>query len=223
MIVWDGSSDRREVGASRAPDRVDWDQMVAEMQLAQGGFNGLDAVTLQSVGTETSHNQSVTTEYGNGAFHKTVFTFDALQLLTTAGGTPAADGAWASKKLYTFPTGSKLLIASGFHLSSAENNPGVDGVTTDSDFDLGLGSVASAQEGGVFSLTGTQSDYGDATVALAAGVSANDAVNVTTAAVHTATGLYLNLRTVAENDHGATVAGQLDVTGTAFVVWSMLK
>ncbi|KKK66877.1 hypothetical protein LCGC14_2959670 [marine sediment metagenome] len=222
MNIWDGSSERRNIGSQRAPDRLDWDQIIAEVQLVQRGFNGEDPTTLQSKGTDPSSTGLIITEFGDGAFHKTVFTFTAFELATTAGSTPATDGAWASEQIYTFPTGSKLLIASGFDLDSLEDNPGADGITSTSDFDLGLGSVAVAQAS-AFSLTGTQSDYGDATVALVASESSGDAVNVTTAAVHTVADLLLNFRTVAETDHGATVAGLLKVTGTAFVVWTMLK
>ncbi len=220
MDLWDGTSSRRSAGSQRAPDRVDYDKTIEQIRLAQNGFNAVDAVTLQSVGAQETISGLAITEYGDGAMHKTVFTFTAFSLATLDGVTPATDGAWGTDQLYTFPTGSKLLQASGFDLNLA-NVAGDDGLTDTADFDIGLGSVAVAAAT-AFSLTGTLSDYGDATVALSGGASTGDAATVSTPAVHTATGLHLNLRTVDNADHGVA-AGAVLLTGSGFIVWSMLK
>jgi len=249
MDVWDGTTDRSDGQSQRAPDRTDWVENIAQVAATQTAVNtnlsdiadniiniglndaeiltlqgrvaGVEAAALQSVGAVETVSGLTVTEYGNGAFHKTVLTLAAVELATTDGCTPATDGAWASQLLYTFPTGTKLLQASHFNLDSAENNAGADGLTATADFDIGLGSVAVANSTD-FSLTGTLSDYGDATVALTASASTGDTDTVTTPATHTVNDLFLNVRTVDDADHG-TVAGQLDVTGTIVIIWSMLE
>lgn len=220
MNVWDGTSDRRDIGSSRAPDRVDWDQMIAEMQLAQKGFNGIDPVTLQSVGAVATKTGLSVAEYGDGAMHKTVLTLASVSLASTDGSTSGTDGAWASQLLYTFPTGRHICALAYFKLDSLEANPGADGFTSTSDFDLGIGSVASAQET-IFGLTGTQADYGEATVALSGSASTDDTNTQTSVVNLTTTGLYLNLRTVDDADHGVT-AGALEVTGVIVLTWTMV-
>ena len=222
MDLWDGTSSRRSAGSQRAPDRIDYDKIVEQIRLAQNGFNGVDpSATLQNIGTEETISGLTVTEYGDGAMHKTVFTFAAFALASADGATPATDGAWGTDQLYTFPTGSKLLQASGFDLDITASNLVTTGFTTTSDFDIGVGSVA-LTAASAFSLTGTLSDYGDATVALIASASTGDTATVSTPAVHTATGLHLNVRTVDDADHG-TSAGRLLLTGSAFIIWSMLK
>ncbi len=221
MDVWDGSSDRRDVGSQRGPDRVDWDEMLTQVQLAQRGFNGVDPVTLQSVGASETVSGMTVTEYGDGAVHKTVFTLAAVELETVDGSSPATDGAWAALKLYAFPAGTKVLEASHFKVSLAEANAGAAGFNAASDFDLGVGSVATLQESD-FSLAGTEVDYGSATVALSGGASTDDTATVTTKATHTVRNLYLNLRVVDDADHG-TVNGIVEVTGVITVVWTMLE
>jgi len=221
MDVWDGSSARRTAGSQRAPDRIDWDKMLEQMQMVQKGYNGVDPLTLQSVGAAETITGMTVTEYGNGAFHKTVLTFAAMELDTVDGTTPATDGAWGSKKLYTFPTGTKLLTAADFYFGLTAVNPVAEGFTATSDFDIGLGSVAVAQAS-AFSLAGTQSDYAKATVALAGSTKAAQTNTNTTAASHTATPLILNLRVVDDADHG-TAVGLLQITGTATIYWSMVR
>jgi len=221
MDVWDGTSARRTGLSQRAPDRIDWDKMLQQMQLVQNGFNGVDPLTLQSVGAAETVSGMAVTEYGNGGIHKTVFTFTAMELDSVDGTTPATDGAWGSLKLYTFPTGTKLLTAADFYLGLTAVNPVTTGFTATSDFDIGLGSVAVAQAS-AFSLTGTQNDYAAVTVALAGSTKAAQTNTNVTPASHTATPLLLNVRVVDDADHG-TSAGLLQVTGTATVYWSMLR
>ncbi len=182
---------------------------------------GVDAITLQSIGTEEVVSGMVVTEYGDGAQHKTVFTLTSVVLGTVDGSTPATDGAWAALLLYTFPTGTKITSMSHFEFDLTANNAGADGLTTTCDFDIGVGSIAVAQET-AFSLTGTLSDYGDATVALAGSASTDDAATVTAPASHTVADLYLNMRIVDDADHG-TAAGILEVTGTITVLWTMVQ
>lgn len=217
MDLWDGTHVGRSEGTQRSCTRSDYDAIVQQFRTIQGAT---DDVTLQSTGAAETISGLAVTEYGDGAFHKTVFTLTALALISTDGVDAPNDGAWATDVLYTFPAGSKLLIASGFDFDLA-NVAGDDGFTDTADFDIGLGSVAVAPEV-AFSLTGTLSDYGDATVALVGGVKTGQAASVVTAAEHTARTLNLNVRTVDDADHGAA-AGSLLVTGTGYIIWSMLK
>lgn len=221
MDKWDGTSDARSAGTQRAPDRVDWDECVKQVRLAQDAANGVDSVTLQSVGAVASVSGLTVAEYGDGALHKTVLTLVAVEVASTDGTTPGTDGAWGTKTLYTFPTGTKILQSAHMNLDSLADNPGADGFTATSDFDLGVGSVAVAQAS-AFSLSGTQSDYAEATVALTSSTSTGDSNTNTTPASHTATPLILNFRTVDDADHG-TVAGLLKVSGTIVITWSMVE
>ena len=221
MEVWDGLSASRSVGSQRAPDRADWGEIVGHVKGVQGQTNGLEETTLHSVGAAETISGLSVAEYGDGAVHKTVFTFTAVELDTVDGTVPATDGAWSSLKLYTFPTGSKLLLASDFYWGLTAVNPVGEGFTATSDFDIALGSVAVANSTD-FSLTGTQVDYGEAVVALTGSTVAAQTATVTTPAVHTATPLLLNLRCVDDADHG-TLAGLLQVTGTATIFWSMIR
>ena len=220
MDVWDGSSDRRDVGSQRGPDRVDWDEMLTQVQLTQRGFNGVDPTTLQSVGAVASVTGLTVEEFGDGALHKTVLTLDTVELDTTDGTDPNNDGAWAALQLYTFPTGTKFCNYSDFTFAVAENNAGADGLTATADFDIGVGSVAVAQAA-AFSLTGTLSDYGDYTAALS-GSADTCQVERSTALTLTSTALILNLRTVDNADHGVA-AGLLEVSGTITILWTMVK
>ncbi len=220
MNIWDGSSDRRDVGSQRGPDRVDWDEMLTQVQLAQRGFNGVDPTTLQSVGAVASVTGLTVEEFGDGALHKTVLTLDTVELDTTDGTTPATDGAWAALQLYTFPTGTKFCNYTDFDFNVTANNAGAVGLADDSDFDLGVGSVAVAQAT-AFSLSGTQSDYAEYTAALIAKVDACQ-VERSTALTLTSTALILNLRTVDNADHGI-LAGLLEVSGTITILWTMVK
>ncbi len=274
MDVWDGSSDVRDSGAQRAPDRIDWDENIAQTAATQTAVNtnianiatnvtgisdnvtdiatnvsniatnvtdigtnvtdigtnvtdianalaGVDATALHSVGAAEAVSGMVVTEYGDGATHKTVFTLTAVDVETVDGSTPGTDGAWAAIKLYTFPSGSKVSTLTHFKVSFAEANAGAAGFNADSDFDFGLGSVATLQESD-FSLAGTEVDYGKATVALTAGTSTDDTNTQTTASNLTSRDLYLNLRIVADTDHG-TANGIVEVTGVITITWTMVE
>ena len=156
--------------------------------------------------------------FGGGGF---VNALDDVEVASVDGTSPATDGAWGTKQLYTFPTGTKILQSAHINLDSEADNPGADGFTATSDFDLGVGSVAVAQAS-AFSLSGTQSDYAEATVALTSSTSTGDSNTNTTPASHTATPLILNFRTVDDADHG-TVAGLLKVSGTIVINWTMVE
>ncbi len=267
MDVWDGSSDVRDSGAQRAPDRVDWDENIAQTAAAQTAVNtnianiatnvtgisdnvtdigtntgniatnvtdigtnvtdianaliGVDAVALHSVGAKETISGMAVTEYGDGATHKTVFTLTAVELETTDGSSPASDGAWAALKLYVFPAGSKVSTLTHFKVSFAEANAGAAGFNADSDFDFGLGSVATLQESD-FSLAGTEVDYGKVTVALSGGASTDDTNTQTSVVNLTTRDLYLNLRIVADSDHG-TANGIVEVTGVITITWTMIE
>ncbi len=242
MNIWDGLSGSRSSGSQRAPDRVDWDKVIEQVIDCQTAVNvnaasvvssdvsittletrvqGVEAAALQSVGAAEVVSGMVVTEYGDGAAHKTVFTLTSVVLETVDGATPATDGAYAAIKLYVFPAGAKIDLVEFFKFDLVENNDGADGFTTTADFDIGLGSEAAIQAS-VFSLSGAQSDYNKTTVALVASSSTGDTDTNTTPGVTTTRDFYLNLRTVADTDHG-TANGIVEVTGTIAITWTMLE
>ncbi len=182
---------------------------------------GVDGVALHSVGAVETVSGLAVAEYGDGATHKTVLTLTAVDLETVDGTDPPNDGAWAALKLYTFPAGTKISTLSHFKVSFAEANAGSAGFTATSDFDIGLGSVAVAQAV-AFSLSGTQSDYNEATVALSGGASTDDTDTQTTVTNLTSRDLYLNLRIVDDADHG-TANGIVEVTGVITITWTMVE
>ncbi len=159
----------------------------------------------------------VITESGTDALRKTVFTFTSVELSSTDGTVAGTDGAWAALKLYEFPAGVKIVESSSFLFDLAENNAGADGFTATADFDIGLGSVASAQAT-AFGLATTQSDYNEATVALTGSTSTADTDTNVIPTIKDGVDLYLNLRTIEDTDHGTT-AGLIEVTGVATVLW----
>ncbi len=184
-------------------------------------LSGVSGVALHSVGAVETVSGLVVAEYGDGATHKTVLTLTAVELETVDGTDPPNDGAWAALKLYVFPLGTKVSTLAHFKVSLAEANAGAAGFTATSDFDIGLGSVAVAQAV-AFSLSGTQSDYGEATVALSGGASADDTDTQTTVTNLTSRDLYLNLRVVDDADHG-TANGIVEVTGVITITWTMVE
>ena len=224
MDIWDGSSARRDVGSSRAPDRGDWDQMLAEVQMVQKGFNGIDAVTLQSVGAVTSKTGLSVTEFGNGAMHKTVLTLASVAMASTDATT---NGARTTQTLYTFPEGHIVIL--GAHAVFATGGivattGGGTGYSDTADLGIGVGTVAA--DAGV-GLAGTEENIiTEIDVNLVAAASdAEAAVVQATSAAHdgstSAIVAILNSSTLDDADHGAA-ADILTVTGTVTILWTTL-
>jgi hypothetical protein len=231
--VWNGDSGNRDVslGQRKAPNADDWQRCVAEVAATQTRVDenaaGEDDDTVDSIGTLVVADGLTVVEKGDAALHKTIFTFDEFELATTDGTTPATDGAWGSELLYTFPNGHILILGAHalFPLGGLEaETGGGTGLSDTADFELGVGTVASANDTSFGLGDGTQENVIEALdVDLTSGASdaAETVVNATAAAYDgssTAAKLYLNMRTADDADHG-TVADVLKVSGTLTVTW----
>jgi hypothetical protein len=230
--VWDGDSGNRDSndGTQRAPDWRDWDRMLAEVQAMQNGQLGVDNDSVHTKGTLETVTGLTAVEKGNGAVHKTVLSLAAVQVTSTDGTTPATDGAWGTKKLYTFPAGHIKIL--GAHMVCPLGGieavtGGGTGFSDTADLELGVGSVASAQET-VFGLgNGTQEDIiaaldvdltSKTSDAIESGANGTDA---TYDGSTTPSTLNLNFRTLGDDDHGTT-ADVLKISGTLTILWSCL-
>lgn len=234
--VWDGDSDNRDSddGVQRAPDHRDWSRMIAEVAAAQtrilSNQQGSDDTTIDSVGTLATVTGLSVSEKGDGAMHKTVITLASVSVASVDGSTPATDGAWGTKLLYTFPQGHVQLF--GAHFTSALGavaavTGGGTGFADDADFGLGFGTAAAANstEFGIstteenivaeidYDLTSGASD--------AAEVGVTDGTQVVFDGSTTPIGVNLNFRTLADGDHGTT-ADALTISGTLTLTWGIL-
>jgi hypothetical protein len=231
--VWDGDSGNRDSddGTQRAPDYRDWDRVIAEVAAVQTRVNnnedGVDDDAVDSVGTLETVTGLTVSEKGDGAMHKTVISLASVSVASTDGSTAGTDGAWGTKKLYTFPAGHIQII--GAHFTTALGavaavTGGGAGFADDADFGLGIGSAAAANstEWGLstteediiaeidYDLTSGASD--------AAEVGVRDGTQVVFDGSSTPQPVYLNFRTLADGDHGTT-ADALTITGTLTLTW----
>ncbi len=235
MDVWDGTSNRREEGSQRGPDRVDWDENVSQVAAAQTAVNvnvtdidnaltGVSDDSTHTVGAVTSKTGLTVAELGDGAMHKTVLTLTAVAM---ASADSAANCAQTIQELYTFPEGH-ILILSGHAVFGIGNivatTGGGTGYNTAANLGIGVGTVAADAGAG---LDGTEEDIcTEMDVNLAAKASdAEVSVAQATAAAYdgstSAIKAILNTSTLADGDHGAT-ADILTVTGTITIVWTTL-
>jgi len=234
--VWDGDSRNRDSdnAPQKAPDWQDWDRAFTEVVATQNRINGnnagIDGVALDSVGTLPTKTGLSVLEKGNGAIHKTVITMDEMSVVSTDGASPAADGAWGTQQLYTFPEGHINVLGKHvvFPLAGLEAvDGGGAGFSDTADFEIGVGTVAAAQDT-QFDLNG--GDEEDVVAAIIAALTAktSDAIessaNGTAATVDGSTSAleyHLNFRTRDNADHGST-ADALLVSGTFTILWTCL-
>jgi len=230
--VWDGASDNRTANQRKSPDWRDWRRIIGEVAAAQTRVNANQAArdvdTLDAVGAINTTTGLSLLEKGDGAMHKTVFTFDEVEIASTDGST-GSHGAWGTLKLYTFPVGR--LVRYGAHVVFPAGKlvaTSALGFTETSDFEIGVGFVASADEE-VFGLNdGTQEDIIAAIVcklttgfisnALESSADIGAAVFDGTASAGT---INLNFRALGDADHDG-LADALTVTGTLTVLWTCL-
>lgn len=234
--VWDGDSKSRDSDDAprKSPDWRDWNRMVEEVAATQNRIDsnnaGVDDDAIDSVGAIASLAGLTVVEKGNAALHKTVLTFDEVEIATVDGTTPATDGAWFTQNLYTFPVGHINVVRAHaqFPLGKLEAETGGGaGLSDTSDFELGIGTVASANASSFGLGDGTQENVIAALDCnLTSGTS--DAIEKgvqATSAVYDGTGgaivARLNMRTLDDADHG-TAADALIVSGTVTILWSAL-
>ncbi|KKM61510.1 hypothetical protein LCGC14_1531010 [marine sediment metagenome] len=234
--VWDGDSRNRDSdnAPKKAPDWQDWDRGITEVAATQtridNNAGGVDDTTLDSVGTLATKTGLSVVEKGNGAIHKTVISMATMAVVSTDGASPAADGAWGTQLLYTFPEGHIRVL--GRHIvfplgGLAAVTGGGTGFSDTADFEIGVGTVAAAQDT-QFDLNGGDEEDVVAAIVCALTAKTSDAIESlasgtsstvdgsTTALTH-----HLNFRTVDNADHGVT-ADVLNVTGTFTILWTCL-
>ena len=232
--IWDGTSPNRTANQQKSPDWRDWNRVIGEVAAAQTRVNannaGRDGTTRDAPGTITSKTGLTLVEKGNGAIHKTVFTFDEMEMASTPGSTQGTDGDWGTQALYTFPVGHISYLGSHcqFPVGALEAvTGGGAGFADAANFEIGVGSVASAQAAGWGLGDGTQEDIVTAldvdltsktSNAIESAVTGTVVVFDGTASAET---LNLNFRGLAEGDHGA-VADVLKVSGILTILWSCL-
>lgn len=232
--IWDGTSPNRTANQFKSPDWRDWNRVISEIAAAQTRVNannaGRDDDTLDAPGTIVSKTGLTLVEKGSGAIHKTVFTFDEMPVVSVPGSTQGTDGDWGTQKLYTFPVGHISYLGSHCQFpvaGLAAVTAGGGGFADDADFEIGVGSVASAQATAWGLEDGTQEDIVTALdVDLTSGTSdAIESAATGTVVVFDGTGgaetLNLNFRCLADADHGGN-ADVLKISGVLTILWSCL-
>lgn len=172
-----------------------------------------------SVGVGAVNGTGVTlVEQGNGAVHKTVFTFTNVDI---ALADEAGVVAYGSLKIYDMPAGVILMLGAVADLDLTKSSAGVN---DDWDGDVGLGTAASSNND---TLSGTEQDIipTTATPQAVAGVTTANGKSTATEAgavfdgTATAVDVYLNLL-VDDADHDVTgTPCNLIVNGTLTLTW----
>jgi hypothetical protein len=155
------------------------------------------------------------TEFGNGAYHRTVLDIAALPIETVDNGTAGHAGG---TKLYDFPKGY-LHILSGVQKWDLLTADGT-GIPNDAELDIAVGSTVATTDMGALSGTAENIVNKD-DITLSSSVSATDQLQaeVTGGGVDgsaTASDAYLNLAGTAAT---CDANGVLTVTGTIEIVW----
>ncbi len=233
--VWDGDSGSRDSddGRSAGPSFLDWDRMIAEMQAVQRSNQGIDPDNvLNTVGVLATISGLSVVERGNAAAHRTIITFDEMDLDTIDGSAAATDACWGSQALYTFPEGHIVFLGAHmlFPIGDLEATTGGGaGLSDTATLEMGVGSTSRVNASD-FDLSTTGTDQNivpvQAGIVLAAGASDAAESSQATAALFlngsaAAVVAYLNLCGATDTtDHGVT-ADVLKVSGTLNLIWSM--
>ena len=234
--VWDGDSAHRDSdeGMQSAPNHQDWNRAISEIAAAQTRVDrnivGVDDNATHSVGTVATKSGLTIVEKGDGAIHKTVFTFTDVALVSTDGAVVATDGAWGTQLLYTFPEGYIQIL--GAHVvfpitKIVATSGGLIGFKTAANIEVGIGTVAAANAT-AFDLDGSTEEDIIAALDVDLTSKTSDAAEsgqLTTVTsfdgTSTAKALYLNFRTKADADHGP-LDDVLTFSGTFTIIWSIL-
>lgn len=173
----------------------------------------VDPTTLVDVGVEAVTNMTVT-ENGDGAVHKTTFTFSAHSVTMTD-----ATDSTGSVAIYTFPEGFIKVYGS---LCNLTTTAGVGGITDTAALVLSVGSVVVATDNAT--LTSTEADiiasYAGTLIG-GEGVFTKDGALVAAAfdGHTTDEAIFLNL---AVPDADTSANDTIELTGDCTIVWSNL-
>lgn len=192
--------------------------IAAAAQTVSGAWTFASVVqTAANVGALTSKTGLTVTEYGDGVFHKTRFTFTNMAMtLADAAGVVAYKG----QSLYTFPVGYIYTQGAVANLALTKSSAGVSDTW---DGDVGVGTVTASNNS---SLSSTEQDIIPTTATPQASAGETTADAVSTATEHAildgtsaAKALFLNFL-VDDADHDVTgTACDLIVNGTLDVCW----
>ena len=223
------TADAHDASAISIVDSLDYFTGTDVEAALRESISGTCKVSTHSFGTIESVSGLTVKEYGDAAVHKTILTLAGVVMDVVDGATPANDGAWGTKKLYTFPQGHVQIL--GAHFVSPKGGmvaAGAGGLTATADFEIGVGTVASGNES-VFGLNkGTQENIvaaittaltASATTAIKSGVTTTPGNNYDGST--TAIPVNLNMRTIDDLDSG-TDASTLTLSGTLTIRWSVL-
>jgi len=224
------TSDAHDASAISIVDSLDYFTGTDVEAALRESISGTCKVSTHSFGTIESVSGLTVKEYGDAAVHKTILTLASVVMNVTDGTNPAADGAWGTKKLYTFPKGHVQVLGAHFvsPIGGMVAASAGSGLTATADFEIGVGTVASGNES-VFGLNnGTQENIvaaittaltDSATTAIKSGVTTNPGNNYDGST--TAISVNLNMRTLDDADSGIN-SSTLTVSGTLTILWSVL-
>ena len=177
-----------------------------------------EQVTADGIGVPTTTTGMTVTEIGDGAVHKTVFTFvNTPVALTDEAGVVAYKGL----KLYDMPAGFISFLGATSNLALTKSSAGVN---ADWDGDFGIGTVTASNNA---TLATTEQNILPTTATAQAAAGATTAVGAATATEQaivdghtTALDIYLNFL-VDDADHDVTTTPcNLILNGTVTVFWT---
>lgn len=194
------------------------------------GSAGYDASSTHTYGTAATLTGLSVVEKGSGAVHKTIITLDEVELTITEveAASSAADAAFGSQLLYTFPQAHILLLGSHMVFPLGDIVGGT-GVAADADLEFGVGTTARV-EAANFDLHGTTTDDNivpvDVATQFVGSSSAAIESSQSTAVLFSdgsasAVKAYLNFIS-AGNSADVTATGTITVSGTITMVWTAL-
>lgn len=183
----------------------------------EGTLNAGTVETTEGVGAVAGTGVTVA-EQGDGAVHKTVFTFtNAAVVLADEAGVVAYGGL----KIYDFPAGYIRTLGASSNIAVTKTSAGVN---TDWDGDFGVGTATASNNA---TLSSTEQDVIPTTATPQAVAGATTANGVSTASEDTikdghstAKDLYINFL-VDDADHNVNgTACNLILNGTLTVIWT---
>lgn len=182
-----------------------------------GTITGVNPMqTTAGVGAVAGTGVAVT-EYGDGAIHKTTFTFTDVDLALTDN---AGVVAYTGLKIYDFPAGAIMIVGATSDIDLTKSSTGVN---VDWDGDVGVGTVTATNDA---SLATTEQNIIPTTATPQAAAGATTANGQSTATQNavldgttTAIDAFLNLL-VDDADHDVTgTACNLIANGTVTITW----
>jgi len=233
LTIWDGDSENRDSddAPQKRPNHQDWHRLVSEMSTLQTRVDdndaGRDDDTLHTVGTKGVKSGMVITEEGDGAVHKTTFTFTDMSLASVIG---TNDRPYGSQALYTFPDGHIVVLGTHIQFPATKIacvTGGGLGFAEAANIEVGVGNAATTDTSDN-GLNGGTEEAVVAALDIDLTSKTSDAIETAvngTAAIVDGHGsgktYYLNYRCIGAGDHGVA-ADALLFSGVFTILWSNL-